>query len=127
MHVKMHHLAIERLAAPWPQRMRNKEKMPKEGRRIKEDNQQGGKVRSTVVVLGRSLLLIIILVQCLSKKIFYHLLRICILYRDIVTGKNQGGTRNLSACRKKGEESRRIISKGERYVLPLSSLVDLCC
>ena len=74
MHVKMHHLAIERLAAPWPQRMRNKEKMPKEGRRIKEDNQQGGKVRSTVVVLGRSLLLIIILVQCLSKKIFHHLL-----------------------------------------------------
>ena len=101
--------------------------MPKEERRIKEDHQQGGKVRSTVVVLGRSLLLIIILVQCLSKKIFYHLLRICILYRDIVTGKNQGGTRNLSACRKKGEESRRIISKGERYVLQLLSLVDLCC
>ena len=44
--------AIERLAAPWPQRTRNKEHMPKEGRRIKEDNQQGGKVRSTVVVLG---------------------------------------------------------------------------
>ena len=124
--MKMHHLAIERLAAPWPQRMRNKEHMPKEERRIKEDNQQGGKVRSTVVVLGRSLLLIIILVQCLSK-IFSITCCIYILYRDIVTGKSQGGTRNLSACRKKGEESRRIISKGERYVLPLSSLVDLCC
>ena len=29
--------AIERLAAPWPQRTRNKEHMPKGGRRIKED------------------------------------------------------------------------------------------
>ena len=48
VHVKMHHLlAIERLAAPWPQRMRNEEEhMPKEGRRIKEEHQQGEKVRS---------------------------------------------------------------------------------
>jgi len=41
--------AIERLAAPWLQRTRNKEHMPKEGRRIKDDHQQGEKVRSIVV------------------------------------------------------------------------------
>ena len=70
---------------------RNKEPfgMQKEGRRIKEDNQQGGrKVRSTVVALGWSLLLIIILVQRLSKK-YSITFCIYILCRDIVTGKNQ--------------------------------------
>ena len=46
----------------------------------------------------------IILVQRLSKQ-YSIACCIYILCRDIVTGKNQGGTRNLSACRKKGEES----------------------
>ena len=60
--------AIERLAAPWPQRTRNKEHMPKEGRRIKEDHQQGEKVRVLLLLpVDLCCVIIIILVQRLSK------------------------------------------------------------